>query len=111
VLQKILTSPSYQSVGEMIDGEAIEADLPNAPYGANLNQITLPVLYCGAAGGYGDAGVYTLDLLGSSDKQSLLISLQVPEGVAVDYGHADLLWGANAKVLVWEPLKHWINTH
>ena len=111
VLQKILTSPSYQSIGEMIDGEAIEADLPNAPYSANLGQITLPVLYVGAAGGYGDAGVYTLDLLGSSDKQSLLISLQVPEGVAVDYGHADLLWGANAKVLVWGPVANWINAH
>ena len=95
----------------MIDGEAIEADLPNAPYGANLNQITLPVLYIGAAGGYGDSGLYTLDLLGSSDKQSLMISLQAPEYLAVDYGHADLLWGNNAKVLVWEPLKHWINTH
>lgn len=111
VLQKILTSPSYQSVGEMIDGEAIEADLPNAPYSANLSQITLPVLYVGAAGGYGDAGLYTLDLLGSSDKQNLMISLQAPEGVAVDYGHADLLWGANAKVLVWGPLMYWINTH
>lgn len=110
-LQKILTSPSYQSIGEMIDGEAIEADLPNAPYSANLSQITLPVLYIGAAGGYGDSGLYTLDLLGSSDKQSLMISLQAPEGVAVDYGHADLLWGANAKVLVWEPLKYWINSH
>jgi hypothetical protein len=40
-----------------------------------------------------------------------MISLQAPEGVAVDYGHADLLWGANAKVLVWEPLKYWINSH
>jgi len=30
--------------------------------------ITIPVFYLGAAGGFGEVGVYTLDLLGSADK-------------------------------------------
>ena len=35
----------------------------------------------------------------------------LPEAMAVDYGHADLLWANNAKSLVWEPISKWIKSH
>lgn len=111
VSNKILSAPGYQSVGEMIDGEAIAAEVASAPYADHLQQITVPILYIGAAGGYGEAGLYTPTLLGSSDKSSLLISLLPAELAMADFGHVDLVWANNAKVLVWGPIANWIKAH
>ncbi|OEU69959.1 MAG: hypothetical protein BA864_13325 [Desulfuromonadales bacterium C00003093] len=102
--------PSFQSLGEIIDGEAIWCD-DSTPYDDYLDQINIPVFYVGAAGGFGEYGEYTLELLGSTDKESLIVQLYPPEPVALDYGHVDLLFADNAESLVWEPICHWINSH
>lgn len=68
--------PSFQSLGEIIDGEAIWCDDPqivDVPYDDHLSEIVVPVFYVGAAGGFGEYGVYTTTLLGSSDVSSLVV--------------------------------------
>ncbi len=111
--------PSFQSLGEMIDGEALWCG-DDTPYDDHLEDITIPVFYVGAAGGFGEYGVYTTTLLGSYDKDNphnddvntLIVELYPPEAAALDYGHIDLLFADNAKSLVWKPIYKWIKkTH
>ena len=64
--------PSFQSLGEQIDGEAIRCGI-DTPYDGHLAEIKIPVCYVGVAGGFGEYGEYTLDLLGSTDTTSLLV--------------------------------------
>ncbi|MCJ7604059.1 MAG: hypothetical protein MUO63_21495 [Desulfobulbaceae bacterium] len=108
--------PSFQSLGEQIDGEALWCS-DDTPYDDHLAEITIPVYYVGAAGGFGAYGTYTLDLLeSSSDKESLIIELYPdppypPQAVAIDYGHIDLLFADDAETLVWQPIYEWIMGH
>lgn len=81
------------------------------PWDDHLAEITVPVLYVGAAGGFGEAGVYTTTLLGSSDVSVLLVRVQPPELVIADYGHGDLFQAEDAETLVWEPLLTWLEAH
>ena len=102
--------PSFQSLGEIIDGEAIRCG-NFTPYDDYLDKIETPVFYVGAAGGFGAYGEYILELLGNADKQSLIVQLYPPEGVALDYGHIDLLFADNAESEVWKPILKWIKRH
>jgi pimeloyl-ACP methyl ester carboxylesterase len=102
--------PSFQSLGEIIDGEAIMCS-DSTSYDDYLDLIETPVFYVGAAGGFGAYGEYVLELLGSTDKQSLIVQLYPPEGVALDYGHIDLLFADNARREVWKPIFKWIKRH
>jgi hypothetical protein len=111
IITNAFAAPDFQSLGEMIDGEAIMSGSIETPYDDHLSDITIPVYYVGAAGGFGEYGTYTLTLLGSSDKDSLIVQLYPPEAAALDFGHADLFWSDNAKTLVWEPICKWIKTH
>lgn len=111
VLNNALTVPGYQSLGEMIDGEAIISNAVETPYDDHLGDIKVPVYYVGAAGGMGEYGVDTLSLLGGADKSSLIVRLYPQEAAALDFGHADLFWADNAQSLVWEPIRRWINKH
>ncbi len=106
-----LATPGFQSIGEDIDGEALMSDEVEVPYDDYLSEINIPVFYVGAAGGFGEYGIYTVTLLGSTDKKTLIVQLYPPEAVALDYGHSDLLWADNAKSLVWQPIYDWIKTH
>ncbi len=111
--------PSFQSLGEAIDGEALCCG-DDTPYDDHLGEITIPVFYVGAAGGFGKYGEYTTTLLGSYDKDkpdnddvdTLIIELYPSEAVTLDYGHIDLLFADNAESFVWEPIYKWIQkTH
>ncbi len=102
--------PSFQSLGEIIDGEAIMCS-ESTPYDDYLDQIETPVFYVGAAGGFGAYGEYVLELLGSTDKQSLIVRLYPTEAVALDYGHIDPLFADNAEDKVWMPIFKWIKRH
>ncbi|HBC91383.1 MAG TPA: hypothetical protein DCZ10_00370 [Pelotomaculum sp.] len=108
ILGIALASPDFQSMGEIIDGEAIMSDAVEVPYDDHLADIKIPVLYVGAAGGMGEYGVYTTSLLGSSDVTVQVVTLLPETDKALDYGHADLIWADNAKELVWEPIYNWL---
>jgi pimeloyl-ACP methyl ester carboxylesterase len=110
------TTPSFQSLGEQTDGEGIMCWVGswNPAWDGHLSQIKIPVYYVGAAGGFGEYGKYTLKLLGSTDKSSLIVS--VPgKTIPMNYGHVDLLWADNyyygAISTTWVPIYNWIVAH
>lgn len=109
VLNIGMATPSFQSIGEQIDGDAILSD-KQTPYDNHLRQIKIPVFYIGAGGGFGQYGADTLKFLGSTDKETLIINT-FPAMPILDYGHADLLWASNAEGLVWNPIAKWIADH
>ncbi len=75
-----------------------------------LHLITVPILYIGAGGGSGaEAGYYTGSLTASSDITNQLVSLN--SDPLLDFGHNDLLAGANADKLVWSNLRNWLKNH
>jgi hypothetical protein len=69
------------------------------------------VLYIGAGGGFGEYGVYTTTLLGSTDVTSLIVSKVPATQRLIDYGHADLFLANDAEELVWAPMLEWIQAH
>jgi pimeloyl-ACP methyl ester carboxylesterase len=75
----------------------------------NLASITVPVLYIGAGGGFGEFGIYTTTLLGSTDVSSFVVSKVPPAQRLFDYGHADLFNATDAQQQVWQPLLDWMN--
>ena len=106
-----LRTPSFQSIGEILECEAIISEAVDLPYDDHLQEIEIPVFYVGAAGGEGKYGQHILSLLGSDDKESLIVELYPPECAMLDYGHTDLVWADNAQSLVWKPILNWINEH
>ncbi len=104
----------WQPLREIADGDAAICDGPGAPdvaFDDHLDDITVPVLYVGAGGGFGDFGPYTMTLLGSTDVGTLVVSLLPPEQRIADFGHADLFQADDAETLVWEPILEWIEDH
>lgn len=93
-------SPYHQAFLETVDFDAMLCG-ENPPVDAPLSQIRVPVLYVGAGNGVGDLGVYTTTQVSSTDVTTLV----VPE-----FGHADLLFAADAQVLAWQPLAAWLAT-
>ncbi len=64
-------SAPFQPLRELVDGDAAVCEsspdftVPNVAFDDHLGEITVPILYVGAGGGFGDFGVYTTTLLGS----------------------------------------------
>ncbi len=83
----------------------------DSPFDDHLADITVPVLYLGAAGGVGETGIYSTTLLGSRDVTSLVVRAW-PEGQEpMDVGHIDLFNADNAQDLVWQPVLNWLKRH
>ena len=104
-------SAPYQSNREFADFSAAICEQTDVPFDDHLGDITVPVLYIGAGGGFGEYGLYTTTLLGSTDVSSMVVQKLAPEQRPLDYGHADLFLANDAQQEVWEPLLSWINTH
>ena len=84
---------------------------PSGPFDDHLREIRVPVLYLGAAGGFGNAGLHTLSLLGSKDVQTQIVALHGPNQAGLDFAHADLLNARNAQDLVWSRIDQWLTAH
>jgi len=77
-----------------------------------LNQISVPILYIGAAGGLGSYGTYPSDMLtASTDVSTHIATAEVPAPRALEYGHADLFMADDAADQVWEALQQWLVNH
>lgn len=105
------TAAPFQSSTEIAESEAIICNEVDIPYDDNLAEITIPVLYVGAKGGFGEFGTDTLSRLGSTDATAHVVQLHGPEARAVDFGHADLFLSPAAKELVWNPIYNWLTSH
>lgn len=101
----------FQPNRELADAEAATCDATDVAWDDHLGAITVPVLYIGAGGGFGEYGIYTTTLLGSTDVTSLVINkVPAPQRI-LDYGHADLFVAHDADELVWQPMLDWITAH
>lgn len=104
-------APPWQALPEGRDLDAIWCNDGPRPLPDHLADITVPIFYLGAKGGFGDAGLYTTTLTGSSDVTTLVVSRPVAPQESEDFGHADLLFSDEAPALAWEPLASWIAAH
>jgi hypothetical protein len=84
---------------------------PTGPFDDHLRDITVPVLYVGAGGGFGRYGLYSLTLLGSRDVSSHIVSFYPPAQAAFDFGHVDLFYARDAHALVWTAIYNWLVAH
>lgn len=77
----------------------------------HLGEISVPILYVGAAGGTALKGAYTAGLTATRDYEELLVQ-RLPESQRTfDFGHADLFTATEADAFVWEPILQWIDEH
>jgi hypothetical protein len=105
-----LLKPSpFQPTQELLDSDIAQCNVENVAFDDHLGQITVPVLYVGAGGGFGELGVYTTTLLGSTDVTTHIVDL-TPDRLS-DFGHADLFLGNDAQALVWQPILTWLQAH
>jgi hypothetical protein len=65
----------------------------------------------GAGGGFGEYGIYTTTLLGSTDVTTRVVDVTPSDQRLADYGHADLFIGTEARALVWRPILNWVLAH
>ncbi|HEX2122624.1 MAG TPA: hypothetical protein VHL59_13375 [Thermoanaerobaculia bacterium] len=98
----------FQPNRELADADAATCDATDVAFDDHLADITVPVLYIGAGGGFGEFGVYTTTLLGSTDVTSLIVSKVPSTQRILDFGHADLFLAHDADELVWQPLLEWM---
>lgn len=84
------------------------------PWDDHIAEITVPIFLLAAAGGYGHPDQYgdiTLDVVGSTDVTSLIVTLHGPDEIALDFGHVDLYTAIDAPTLAWQPVLEWIEAH
>lgn len=105
----------YQSFAEQVETEAMlcgtDGGAEDVPYDDHFEDITVPVLHVGAAGGFGTQGVYALSLLGSTDKTVHLVQFYPDALRPLDFGHTDLWLATNAEQEVWSHILGWLNAH
>ena len=98
----------HQPIKILLEAEALLCDTLDSPLDDHLGDVTVPILYVGAGGGFGEFGPFSTTLLGSTDVSQLLIDFEPPENRTADYGHWDLLLADNAESLVWQPILSWL---
>ena len=96
-----------QSVYDHIACACDEVDIGHDDH---LAEISVPILYIGAAGGTGTVGDYSSSLTASVDITNYNVSIPGADP-ASDYGHADLWFGYEANELVWSVLRDWLLNH
>jgi len=78
----------------------------------HLHEVTVPILYIGAAGGLsGRLGYYNATITASRDVTKFTVQLLPDDQVAYDFGHADLFTARDAQRLVWQPILNWLLAH
>jgi hypothetical protein len=99
VAQWLSAAPPYQAMAEIADGDALWCGEAPLPVDDDLGAVTIPILYVGASEGFGDAGLYTTTLAGSTEVDAVIVD---------GYGHADLLYGDDAAARAWDPIAAWL---
>jgi hypothetical protein len=105
--------PPYAPVQLDVEGSAVQCGTPgrDARFADHLGDVTVPILYMGAAGGFGPWGEYTTTLTASKDV-TIHIAQMLPDAQqSEDYGHGDLVAAKDAENLVWQPILNWLKAH
>jgi hypothetical protein len=93
------------------DGDEATCEQNDVAFDDHLADIKVPVFYVGAGGGFGEFGLYTTSLLGSTDVTSHIVHKVPAAARIVDYGHADLFLANDAQTEVWQPILSWLQAH
>jgi len=101
----------FEPVRLLADYAAVTCGDVSLPFDKHLEDITVPVFYVGAGGGFGSAGLYTLSLLGSEDVTHDIVSFYPPAEAVLDFGHVDLFTADDAPNLVWSNILLWLTDH
>jgi hypothetical protein len=107
----LMGAQPHQAYVEGVDMDTIQCFEGPLPLVDHLADISVPVFYLGAAGGYGDHGIHTTTVTRSTDVTTHVVRRLSPEQEAEDFGHADLLFGRDAPALSWRPLVVWLLRH
>jgi hypothetical protein len=101
----------FEPVKILADADSILCGKTSLPTGDHLADVTVPVLYVGAGGGFGAYGLYNLTLLGSRQIETHVVSLQPAAARALDIGHVDVYTSTDAQMLFWQPILAWLAVH
>ena len=110
-LDFMASASPYESLAFPLDFITMLCGDIDLPFDDHIDQITLPVLYIGPAGGIGVTGVYATTLLGSSDVSLLMPQFLPDDERVLDIGHIDIWTAEAAEESVWQPLLDWILAH
>jgi hypothetical protein len=103
--------PPHLPMKSDFDTDALFCNDIAVPFDDHLSQISVPILFVGAAGGFGKTGYYSTTLTASTDITKFTVQLQPDDQRAVDFGHADNVLARDADKLVWKPILDWIVAH
>lgn len=98
----------HQSMREVAESDALWCGRAPLPLAIDLSRITVPLYFLGAAAGFGDAALYSTTRVRSRDVTRHIVRRFGADRVAEDFGHADLLFAADAPALAWRSLATWI---
>jgi pimeloyl-ACP methyl ester carboxylesterase len=102
---------AWEPIRVPLETEEVTCPDVDSPLDDHLVEIDVPVLYVGAAGGFGEAGIYNATLLASTDVSTKVIQRLSDAERAQDYGHVDLFLADDAETEVWQPILSWILAH
>ena len=108
-LDFMTAAPPYEPMVWGLEWLSYAAGISETPYDDHLGEICVPILNVTPAGGFADATLYGVSLLGSTDKQTLMPGLGLP--VMEEVAHIDIFTAQNAPALVWQPILDWIVSH
>jgi hypothetical protein len=103
--------PPHLPMKSDFDTDALFCGNIPVPFDDHLSEITVPILFAGAAGGFGKTGYYSTTLTSSTDITKFTVQLQPDDQRAIDFGHADNALARDAETLVWQPILDWIVAH
>jgi pimeloyl-ACP methyl ester carboxylesterase len=101
------SAPPYMPMRTRYETLVSRCDEDDVSIDDHLADISVPILYLSAAGGFGMAGLHTAGLTGSDDVTHIHVQL-LPPGSAGDYGHQDLFMARDASDRAWSHLLRWI---
>jgi hypothetical protein len=103
---------NFEPVRLQAEAQHITCDDGSTPrFDRHLQDIKVPILYVGAAGGFGTYGTYSMDLTGSRDKQAIIVRTRPHGQEKTDFGHVDLFYAKHAKHFAWKRMLHWLHDH
>lgn len=92
------------------DFTAIHCGQVEVPFDDHLGEVSVPVLFVGANGGWGSLMGHTASLLTGCSDVSLL-NVSVNDDMLLDIGHVDIFVSTEAPQRFWRPMLDWIVAH
>jgi len=100
----------YMPLQSLYEIYACSCNEEDVSFDDHLGDINIPILNLISRGGEGDIGLYTPTQTSSTDITNEIVSVPGYD-ITQDYGHADLWFGDDADMYVWERLSDWLLNH